>query len=142
RRYGKAMQCIAGIHYNFSFAESLWPLLVDENAGDTGQSAADHQSTRYVAMIRNFTRYSWLLMYLFGASPAISSGFLQGRPHALERLDADTLYLPHATSLRMSDLGYTSTAQAELTPCYNDLPTYLDSLFGAVSRPWPAYEKI
>jgi len=142
RRYGKAMQCIAGIHYNFSFAESLWPLLADENAGDARQSSADHQSTRYVAMIRNFTRYSWLLMYLFGASPAISAGFLQGRPHALERFDADTLYLPHATSLRMSDLGYTSTAQAELTPCYNDLPTYLDSLFGAVSRPWPAYEKI
>ena len=142
RRYGKAMQCIAGIHYNFSFDEAMWPLLVDENAVNAGQNAAEHQSTRYVAMIRNFTRYSWLLMYLFGASPAISAGFLQGRPHTLERFDADTLYLPHATSLRMSDLGYTSTAQAELTPCYNDLPTYLDSLFGAVSRPWPAYEKI
>ena len=29
-RYGKAMQCIAGIHYNYSLDEQLWRLL-DEN---------------------------------------------------------------------------------------------------------------
>ena len=59
---------------------------------------------RHIGLIRNFRRYSWLLMYL-GASPALDAGFLRGRPHQLEALDADTLYLPYATSLRMSDLG-------------------------------------
>ncbi|MCJ9710393.1 glutamate--cysteine ligase, partial [Bordetella hinzii] len=26
-RYGKTMQCIAGVHYNFSLPDALWPLI-------------------------------------------------------------------------------------------------------------------
>ncbi|MET1079261.1 MAG: glutamate--cysteine ligase [Pseudomonas sp.] len=139
-RYGKTMQCIAGIHYNFSLPERLWPLL-QADEGDSSDPR-DYQSARYIAQIRNFRRYSWLLMYLFGASPALHAGFLRGRPHQLQQLDADTLYLPYATSLRMSDLGYQSNAQAGLTPCYNDLASYTDSLRQAVATPYPAYVAI
>ncbi|MBB6342741.1 glutamate--cysteine ligase [Pseudomonas fluvialis] len=139
-RYGKTMQCIAGIHYNFSLAEGLWPLL-QQLDGDT-QSGRDFQSASYIALIRNFRRYSWLLMYLFGASPALDASFLRGRPHQLQQLDADTLYLPWATSLRMSDLGYQSSAQSGLTPCYNDLASYTDSLRAAVATPYPAYAEM
>lgn len=137
-RYGKTMQCIAGIHYNFSLPEALWPVLQADD-GDT-RSAQDYRSTRYIGVIRNFRRYSWLLMYLFGASPALDAGFLRGRQHQLETLDADTLYLPYATSLRMSDLGYQNNAQAGLTPCYDDLASYTESLFRAVSTPYAPYE--
>lgn len=136
-RYGKTMQCIAGIHYNFSLPETLWQLLQTDD-GDQ-RSAQDYQSSRYIALIRNFRRYSWLLMYLFGASPALDASFMRGRKHQLEELDADTLYLPWATSLRMSDLGYQSNAQAGLTPCYDDLPSYTRSLHKAVSTPYPEY---
>lgn len=136
-RYGKTMQCIAGIHYNFSLPEALWPVL--QAADGDGRSRQDYQSSRYIALIRNFRRYSWLLMYLFGASPALDASFMRGRAHKLEQLDADTLYLPWATSLRMSDLGYQSNAQAGLTPCYDDLQSYTDSLHKAVSTPYPAY---
>lgn len=139
-RYGKTMQCIAGIHYNFSLPEQLWAVL-QEAEGD-GRSARDYQSSRYIALIRNFRRYSWLLMYLFGASPALDKNFMRGRPHQLQELDADTLYLPYATSLRMSDLGYQSEAQAGLTPCYNDLASYTDSLRQAVGTPYPPYVNI
>lgn len=139
-RYGKTMQCIAGIHYNFSLPEKLWPLLKQEE-GFVG-SDRDYQSVAYIALIRNFRRYSWLLMYLFGASPALDAGFLRGRAHQLEQLDADTLYLPYATSLRMSDLGYQSNAQAGLTPCYNDLNSYTDSLRKAVATPYPPYVEV
>lgn len=132
-RYGKTMQCIAGIHYNFSLPERLWQLQ-QQAEGDT-LSARDYQSARYIALIRNFRRYSWLLMYLFGASPALDKGFMRGRPHQLQELDASTLYLPYATSLRMSDLGYQSSAQSGLTPCYNDLASYTDSLRLAVGTP-------
>ena len=134
-RYGKTMQCIAGIHYNFSLPEQLWAVL--QQAEGDGRSARDYQSSRYIALIRNFRRYSWLLMYLFGASPALDKNFMRGRPHQLQELDADTLYLPYATSLRMSDLGYQSEAQAGLTPCYNDLSSYTDSLRQAVGTPYP-----
>ncbi len=139
-RYGKTMQCIAGIHYNFSLPETLWQLQ-QQAEGDT-RSARDYQSARYIALIRNFRRYSWLLMYLFGASPALHKGFMRGRPHQLQELDAETLYLPYATSLRMSDLGYQSNAQAGLTPCYNDLTSYTDSLRQAVGTPYPPYVEI
>jgi len=139
-RYGKTMQCIAGIHYNFSVPEALWPLL-KEAEGDP-QSDRDYQSARYIALIRNFRRYSWLLMYLFGASPALDAGFLRGRSHQLQKLDEHSFYLPYATSLRMSDLGYQNNAQAGLTPCYNSLDSYLASLRQAVATPYPPYAEI
>jgi glutamate--cysteine ligase len=139
-RYGKTMQCIAGIHYNFSLPEKLWPLL-RQAEGFVG-SDRDFQSSSYIALIRNFRRYSWLLMYLFGASPALDAGFLRGRSHQLEQLDPHTLYLPYATSLRMSDLGYQSNAQAGLTPCYNDLASYTDSLRKAVATPYAPYVEV
>ena len=139
-RYGKTMQCIAGIHYNYSLPEALWTLL--RAAENDSRDARDYQSARYIGLIRNFRRYSWLLMYLFGASPALDANFLRGRNHQLQQLDADTLYLPWATSLRMSDLGYQNSAQAGMTPCYNDLASYTESLLNAVSTPYPAYAAI
>ena len=139
-RYGKRMQCIAGIHYNFSVADALWPLLRSE--ADAALSARDFQSESYIALIRNFHRTSWLLMYLFGASPALATQFLQGRPHQLQTLSDDTLYLPYATSLRMSDLGYQNNAQAGLVPPYNTLREYMLSLINAVRQPYPAYEAL
>ena len=136
-RYGKTMQCIAGVHYNFSLAEDLWSVL-DTQPG----TVQDRRSRGYIGLIRNFTRYSWLLMYLFGAAPALSSDFLRGREHPLRKLDDSTLYLPYATSLRMSDLGYQNKAQSQLKLCYNDLDTFLGRLYDAVTQPWPDYQKI
>ncbi|HZH57573.1 glutamate--cysteine ligase [Yanghanlia caeni] len=136
-RYGKNMQCIAGLHYNFSVPDPIW-----DHIGIEGISL-EHQRTKgYLALIRNFTRYSWLLMYLFGASPAVSRAFLGDRPHSLHDFDAETLYLPWATSLRMSDLGYQNKAQSDLELCYNDLETFLQRMYTAVTTPWPAYERI
>jgi glutamate--cysteine ligase len=139
-RYGKSMQCIAGIHYNYSLSEDLWKLLKKE-AGDT-RSERDYQSESYIALIRNFHRYSWLLMYLFGASPALSKNFLRGRQHNLETLSDDTLFLPYATSLRMSDLGYQNNVQDGLVPPYNNLLDYMRSLSLAVRKPHPPYEQL
>jgi glutamate--cysteine ligase len=139
-RYGKAMQCIAGIHYNYSVNEDLWRLLAttEHNAA----SAMVYQSDSYLATIRNFRRYSWLLMYLFGASPALSTDFLRGAPHQLDTLSDDTLYLPYATSLRMSDLGYQNDAQSGLMPHENSLDDYVATLSHAVNQPYPPYAEL
>ncbi len=139
-RYGKSMQCIAGIHYNYSLSEDLWKLL-NRAQGDTA-SEQDKQSESYVALIRNFHRYSWLLMYLFGASPALLRSFLRGKSHRLETLSDDTLFLPYATSLRMSDLGYQNNVQDGLVPPYNSLLEYMRSLSLAVRKPHPPYEQL
>ncbi|HTH61854.1 MAG TPA: glutamate--cysteine ligase [Paraburkholderia sp.] len=140
-RYGRTMQCIAGIHYNYSLNEEVWRALhADQQSTAT---LTDYQSDRYLALIRNFRRTNWLLMYLFGASPALDARFLRGRSHTLESFDADTLYLPYATSLRMSDLGYSNTTgQSALRADYDTLPGYLDALADAVSQPYPPYEAI
>jgi glutamate--cysteine ligase len=122
-RYGRRMQTISGIHYNFSLPEP-----VDNGA--------------YFALIRNFRRHSWLLLYLFGASPAVCSCFVEGRQHELQRLRDDTYYLPFATSLRMGRLGYQSDAQSSLAVSYNSLDSYGASLQDALTRPYAAYEKI
>src|SRR5439155_9059558 len=91
-RYGKTMQCIAGIHYNFSLSEDWWRVLqaAEQTPEQTSVSAKNFQSESYIALIRNFRRYSWLLMYLFGASPALSTNFMRGRPHKLDTLSGDT----------------------------------------------------
>ncbi|WP_330926760.1 glutamate--cysteine ligase [Candidatus Sororendozoicomonas aggregata] len=132
-RYGKAMQTIAGLHYNFSLPDDFWQLMdVDRSEG-------------YMALIRNFRRYSWLLMYLFGASPAVSTSFFagdRGRSAGLEHFSEDTLYLPHATSLRMSDMGYTNNAQSSLNVCYDTLDGYVKSLCEAIRTPYKPYQTI
>ena len=139
-RYGKPMQCIAGIHYNFSLSPALWEALRQQDRD--ARSPQDYQSERYVALTRNFHRYAWLLMYLFGASPALCGSFLRGRDHQLQPLGEKGLYLPYATSLRMSDLGYNNDAQAGLSVCYNSLDSYIASMRKAISLPYPPYAEM
>jgi glutamate--cysteine ligase len=139
-RYGKSMQCIAGIHYNYSLPPELWERLRAVE-GD-GETAMGFQSESYIALIRNFRRYGWLLMYLFGAAPALSNHFQGGGAFPLEQLSADTVYLPYATSLRMSDMGYQNDAQAGLTPDYNTLDSYITSLAAAMNHPYLPYVEL
>ncbi|MEH6449340.1 MAG: glutamate--cysteine ligase [Oleispira sp.] len=143
-RYGRTMQAIAGIHYNFSMPDALWPLMYQEEkqAIASAEQLKDFISTKYFGLIRNFRRNSWILSYLFGASPAVCSSFLDGQEHGLDTFKEHTLYLPYATSLRMSDLGYQNNAQAELIVCYNSIENYVDTLSKAVTQPVAAYEEI
>lgn len=142
QRYGRLMQTIAGVHYNFSLPDEFWRFLQDAE-----QSTLDLQAfktQRYFDLIRNFRRYFWLLLYLFGAAPAICPTFVHGRKHALVPLEKDqaTLHSPFATSLRMGDLGYQSTAQQSLRIDYNNLPDYLRALCEGITRPHPDYTAI
>jgi glutamate--cysteine ligase len=142
-RYGRMMQAIAGIHYNFSMPEAYWERTWRE-AGSPGDST-DYISERYLGLIRNFRRYSWLLIYLFGASPAVCSTFLRGRDnHGLQAFDARgrSLGQPWGTALRMGDLGYSSDAQKGLNICYNSLDNYIETLRQAIMQPHPGYSDI
>lgn len=141
-RYGRSMQTIAGIHYNFSMPDHFWQELQKQE--NNQQTLQDFKTERYFALIRNFRRYFWLLIYLFGAAPAVSSSFVAGRQHRLKPFndDLETQYLPYATSLRMGDLGYQSDAQQTLFVCYNNLTTYLKTLCGAITNVHPAYDAI
>ena len=139
-RYGKIMQCIAGMHYNFSPQEGFWQAY-QAHMGDTG-CPKDFHSRHYFGLIRNFRRHSWLLLYLFGASPALDASFVAGRDVGLESDGDGSLIGPYATSLRMSDLGYSNKVQSVLNVCFNDLDNYAKSLEHAISTPLEQYEKI
>ncbi len=141
-RYGRIMQSIAGVHYNVSLPEEAWPLL-RELEGAQDKPLNSYRSGRYFDMIRNFRRNSWLLLYLFGASPALDRSFLTGAvPDKLKAHARDTLVSPYATSLRMSDLGYQNKVQAQLKICFNSLSNYVGTLRHAISTPWPAYQRL
>ncbi|MCR9105584.1 MAG: glutamate--cysteine ligase [Gammaproteobacteria bacterium] len=142
-RYGRLMQAIAGIHYNWSMPDTFWQSAW-ESAGKPG-TRQDYITERYLGLIRNFRRLSWLLIYLFGASPAVCSSFLKGREnHGLQSFDASgrSLYMPYGTALRMGDLGYNSDAQKGLNICYNSLANYVETLRSAILQPHAAYADI
>ncbi|HSP59213.1 MAG TPA: glutamate--cysteine ligase [Halomonas sp.] len=142
-RYGRIMQSIAGIHYNFSLPDDLWRRL-QEIDGASETPLSEYRSARYFGLIRNFRRHSWLLLYLFGASPALDRSFLPGGkiPAKLEPHADETLVSSYATSLRMSDLGYQNKVQEQLKICFNSLSNYVNTLRHAISTPWPPYESM
>ena len=140
-RYGRNMQAIAGIHYNFSMPQEFWKIQW-QSSGPQG-SLQDYISNRYMGLIRNFHRFSWLLIYLFGASPAVCSTFLNNlEKHSLQPFDTQerSFYLPFATALRMGSLGYSSEAQKSMHVSYDSLGSYLTTLRKSIVTPHPAYE--
>ena len=139
-RYGKSMQSIAGVHYNFSLSDEFWKEF-QKFENDTSDFQ-EYKNEKYFHLIRNYRRYSWLLIYLFGSSPVVAESFLKGKKHKLEKLGKDSYGLPYATSLRMGGLGYTSNAQKEISVCYNQLNTYVKTLEEARLKSYPEYEKI
>ena len=141
-RYGRTMQTVSGLHYNFSLPNAFWAFLSRHE--NSSLDLQEFKNQKYFALIRNFRRHYWLLIYLFGASPAVCRSFAKGKNHTLETLDEDehTLHLPYATSVRMGDLGYQSSAQESLYVCYNKQSSYISTLCRAITTKHPAYEEI
>jgi glutamate--cysteine ligase len=139
-RYGRVMQAIAGVHFNYSLPESFWPVFQDMEGVDLDQRT--FRDDGYFAMLRNYRRFGWLVLYLFGASPAICKSFLGGRDTQLDPLGPASYHAPYGTTLRMSDLGYRSSNQASIRICMNSLDEYIAGLTKAMRTPYPDYEKI
>src|SRR5271155_3465889 len=139
-RYGRTMQAISGVHFNYSFPADLWDALAHVNQSKLPRR--DFISEQYFGVLRNYRRFGWLVLYLFGTSPAVSKGFFAGREISLPALDEDTVYEPYGTSLRMSDIGYRNKSQATLSVSVNSLDEYVRDLSRAISTPYPPYEKI
>jgi glutamate--cysteine ligase len=139
-RYGRYMQAIAGVHFNFSLPEEFWPAYAAIQ--DPPHTAADLKSEAYLGLVRNVRRMDWLLLYLFGASPAVCKCFLPEGDAGLQEFDRGTYYAPHATSLRMSDIGYKNSSQAELTVSANSLDEYIRDLTRAIRTPEPVWAEL
>ena len=141
-RYGRMMQAIAGVHFNYSYPDAFWKLMqsIDGNSNDLPTFISES----YIGMVRNLQRYGWLVPYLFGASPAICASFLGASPTSLQKWRKFSYYAPYATSLRMGDIGYQNDKEGEagIKVNYNSLQGYVDSLQAAISTPYPEYARI
>lgn len=139
-RYGRAMQAISGVHYNYSLPESFWPAYqqLEQNTDDLQTFISES----YMGMIRNFQRIGWIVSFLFGASPSVCKTFTELRKKAFSEAECTSCYEPHATSLRMSDIGYKNKNQDGIQVSYNSLQEYVESLQAATKTPSADYEKI
>jgi glutamate--cysteine ligase len=138
-RYGRVMQVISGVHFNYSVPLDFWPIY--QSLENNHQPLQTFINDNYFALIRNLQRFGWLIIYLFGASPALCRSFLAGHSNYFEVFDECTFYEPYGTSLRMSDIGYHNKTPT-LNVCYHNLDTYLGSLRRAMNTPHPKYEAI
>ncbi len=139
-RYGRQMQLISGVHFNYSLPGDFWP--VYRQLLGTDQEAEQFRSEQYLGLIRNFRRMGWLILYLFGASPALCKSFTSGAAGSMKSLEANTFFEPYATSLRMSDLGYSNQNQSKINISLNSLDEYVDDLKAAICTPEPEYKAI
>ena len=141
-RYGRTMQVIAGVHFNYSLSDGFWELY-SQIERHTGERQA-FISESYMGLVRNMLRYGWLIPYLFGASPAVCKSFLQGKRSLLSEFNENTAYEPYATSLRMGDIGYTNNLEtmSGMKANYDGLEAYIKSLQWAIVTPYEAYENI
>jgi glutamate--cysteine ligase len=139
-RYGRRMQTIAGVHFNYSMPQEFWSKYRDIICVNCDE---DHvRSSQYLGLIRNFRRFGWLVLYLFGSSPALCKSFSSSGKLDMPMLNRSTWYEPYGTSLRMSDLGYSNKNQARIDISLNSLAEYVSDLSAAVRKPEPSYEAI
>ena len=134
-RYGSIMQCVSGIHYNFSISHGSWKTL-NENLNQ------EFVNERYLGAIRNIKRNFWFLLERLGASPIANESYLYGREHTLDKHNEDDLFLPNATSLRMSEVGYQSSIQDSLEISYNNLNEFIDAIVRGIKTPVKDFENI
>lgn len=141
-RYGRTMQVIAGVHFNYSFSDEFWALY--QQLEDNTDSLLTFSSDRYMGLVRNMLRHGWLIPYLFGASPAVCKSFLHGKRTMFPDFNENTYYEPYATSLRMGDIGYTNSKEdiAGIKADYNSVNDYVRSLQHATETPFEAYKEI
>lgn len=131
-RYGKIMQVIAGIHFNFSFPADF----MQQISQATGLEADD----LYMAQVRQLLRYMWLIPYLFGASPAAARSSVTGPlPACLNHYAPASVMGEYATSMRLGDLGYHNKGRELINIDYSSVKAYAKSLHAATTTPFAEY---
>ncbi len=161
-RYGRSMQTIAGIHFNYSWPETFWQavahMIVDapgrfsvELVNLAARAINDSSYTRftsemYLCATRNVLRRTWLIPLLFGASPAVCRTFMEGKTISKDFAvhGNDTLYQRYATSLRMGDIGYNYSKKAaeSISVDYSDLASYTNDLHRLITTEHDSYAEL
>ncbi|MGT2756665.1 bifunctional glutamate--cysteine ligase GshA/glutathione synthetase GshB [Streptococcus ovuberis] len=117
KKYGKYKQMVSGIHYNFGLKQAFLQALATE-----GQPLSEIQNQVYMALARQFLRYQWLLVYLFGATPLAPKAYYQGSQGLEEPV----------RSIRASSYGYVNDPHIRVS--FDSLEAYVTSLRALVEQ--------
>lgn len=116
--YGKYKQMVSGIHYNFGLSEKF----IEKVALLENKSNIETRNNIFMKLSRQFIRYQWLLIYLFGASPiAEEKYFSKG-----EMIDRPV------RSLRTSRYGYVNSEEIKVS--YSTLEDYIKDITNYVKN--------
>lgn len=127
-KYGGKKQLISGIHYNFSFNESIIEKLYEDS--EKNLSYKEFKNSIYLKVARNYLRYRWLIVYLFGASPVVHESFIDGCKCPLKEINNNEYSSVGAISHRNGKCGYKN--KVDLFPSYNSVNEYLESIDGYI----------
>ncbi len=112
KKYGKYKQMVSGIHYNFQLDDNF----MEKISTIMKKDLVSTKNEVYLKLARQFIRYQWLLIYLYGASPlAEDKYFTNGvKPSDFVR------------SLRTSRFGYVN--EEDIKVSYSSLKKYIEDI--------------
>lgn len=144
-RYGKKMQMISGIHFNFSYGNELLQLLWQEFKDK--EELIEFTDAMYFSVARNFLRYRWLIIYLFGAAPSFDDTYDAVLKQEVENIrkccpECCCNYANYATSLRVSRYGYNNPVQSGYSSYYNSKEEYVHGIRRLMSIKSRKYAKL
>ncbi|MDW8680755.1 bifunctional glutamate--cysteine ligase GshA/glutathione synthetase GshB [Streptococcus suis] len=122
-RYGKLLQSMSGIHYNFELGKDLTQQLFEASDYD---DLITFKNALYLKLAQNFLRYRWLLTYLYGASSLAEKRFL-------------TDEIGCVRSIRNSNYGYVNTPDVHIS--FSSLEQYVTDIEQAVASGQLSAEK-
>ena len=123
-KYGGKRQLICGIHYNFSFSDSLLKVLYEHD--QSKQSFQLFKDSIYLKVVRNYIRYRWLLIYFLGASPVVDSSYCSECQLSSSEVAPNSYSHSGAISFRNSLCGYQNKQPIYVD--YSTVKTYVSSL--------------
>lgn len=103
-KYGRKIQLISGIHYNFSFSNDFLELLHKKSKSKL--SYKDFKNELYLKTTRNFFKYGWLIIYLLGASSTVHKSYRRTCIENMEKLNNNSFYFDGTLSFRNGKCGY------------------------------------
>lgn len=127
-KYGGKKQLISGIHYNFSFDEVIIKKLYEDS--EEKLSYKEFKDSIYLKVARNYLRYRWLIVYLFGAAPIVHESFINSCKCPLKEVNHNEYSSLGAISHRNGKCGYKN--KIDLFPSYNTVSEYLESIDGYI----------
>lgn len=114
KSYGRRKQMVSGIHYNFEFSDTLLQKMFALQTEI--KEYTTFKTEVYLKVTRNYLHYSWLVTYLFGATPASEARYFESDDRPKEPV----------RSIRNSSYGYKNHKDVQVS--YESLEQYLIDL--------------